>query len=693
VPVAPVADDAVVASSVALALGVAPGADDPAAAIADHLAPLGRVLLVLDGCEPVVNGAASLAAAVLSRAPMLTVLATSRTPLSVDGETVLALEPLPAPAAGEPLGANGQVRLLVDRVREAGAALPVDETVAPHLLALCRRCAGLPLALELVAAQLAVIPAGDLVDHLAEIGPVHEGALRSIARNSYQQLDEAEAVVFRRLAVLDGPAGLPLVRDVVAGGPVSAVRVVRILRELTARSLLTVDRAAAHWRYQQDDDLRRFAGELLLAEGEEEAAYQRLADAIGARLPADARAAPATFRDEVTAVLGSVRSLFAAGLSGRADLDHCQQLAFRLHRYFATTSLQEGRFWLDRLLAARPSGPWAAYATYALGYLSYWAGDTGRAMRELEAAVGQLDGARDSYRARALIFLAGLLDDSDRGAEAIAHVRLSIEAAATHDVDLQCSAAMGMGSVLAERCDPAAAGYADDAIALCRRGGSVDQLSIAMPTAAMICWQVGQLTAARAYIAEALPLNTGPARIARVVLLSAAAGVALADGDAAAAAEYGATADAEATELGVEREAPLIRAVLARARLSQGDLPAAAGHTVAALRCALAMPVDFPLAIGLETAALVLHAAGHSPPGDASPPELLGAAAAVRAAGDRPPPATLAPAVDQLRAALGGAGDRAGPAGAGPPRPREAAERACVLLAALTTRPASAPAR
>ena len=120
VPVAPVGDDAVVASSVALALGVALGTDDPAAAIADYLAPLGRVLVVLDGCEPVIDGAASLAATLLSRAPMLTLVATSRVPLSVDGETLVALDPLPAPGTACRLGRNDQVQLLADRVREAG---------------------------------------------------------------------------------------------------------------------------------------------------------------------------------------------------------------------------------------------------------------------------------------------------------------------------------------------------------------------------------------------------------------------------------------------------------------------------------------------------------------------------------------------------------------------------------------------
>ncbi|MEO6886106.1 MAG: BTAD domain-containing putative transcriptional regulator, partial [Jatrophihabitantaceae bacterium] len=339
VPLAQVVQDELVAASVAMTIGVALGAGGPEAVLADHLAPLGRVLLVLDGCESVVDGVASLVTGLLARVPSLTVLATSRVPLSVEGEQLLAVDPLPAPVAGSDLIENSQVRLLVDRVREAGGDLALDDSVAPHLIALCRRCGGVPLALELVAAQLAAMPVGDLLDHLSGPTRLEEEGLRAIARSSYALLDDDEAAVFRRFGVLDGPVGLPLVREVVSGGPIAPLRVVRILRELAARGMVSVDRRGPRWRYEQDDDLHSFARELLVEHDEEKTAFGRLADAIRARLPDDARAAPAPFRAEITELLGSIRSLFGAALGARAEVDRCQELAFRLHRYFATTNV------------------------------------------------------------------------------------------------------------------------------------------------------------------------------------------------------------------------------------------------------------------------------------------------------------------------------------------------------------------
>jgi predicted ATPase/DNA-binding SARP family transcriptional activator len=652
VPLGVVTEDALIAATVALHLGVPPGTEDAADAVAGQLTALGRTLLILDGCESARDGIASLVTVLRGQCPQLSIVATSRVPLRLDAEAVIGLDPLPGPAGPAGLRTSPLARLLTDRVRDGGGGdLEVDSDIAPHLVALLQRCAGLPLAVELVAAQLAAIPPGDLLDQL---DPLLAGAdpLRAIAQASYAMLDDQEASVFRRFAVLSGSASLALVRQVVSGQGVPPVRVVRILRELTASGLLNVDRAGARWRYQQDDDLARFAREMLVSAGEEAAAYARLADAIRALLPADARESPAAYQDTVSDMLGSVRSLLRAGVSGTADGVRCLELAFRLHRYWAATNVAEGRFWLRRLLAATPpDAPWSPYAMYALGYLGYWSGDADSAVRDLRAAVSRLDDSTDSYAARALIYLAGLLDDQDRVSEAIECVRSAIEAAKPFGIDLQVAAMMGMGSLLSERGDPAAAGYAAAAIELCHASGSAEQLAAALPTAAMVCWQVGANQQARVFADEAGPMHgDGTKRIARVVLLSVAAGLALDDGDLAGAVDIGSAADREGTELGVEREMPLIRAVLARALLASGDLQGAAGRATACVCAALAMTFAYPLAIGLETACLVLHAADLGTSAELG--RLLATAAAIRTAGDRPAPAGLRRQVQLMRAAV-----------------------------------------
>ena len=668
VPLGLVARDELVASSVALALGIRPGAEDATAQLAAALAPLGRVLLILDGCEAVVDGVASLVTALVSYCPLLSVVVTSRVPLAVDGERVIAVGPLPGPdgAGRTAMLASLPLRLLADRVRAGGGRLDIGAEMAPYVAELCRRCGGVPLALELVAAQLAAMSVADLLDHLPEVIEQGAGRLRVIARSSYELLHDDEARVFRLLGVLDGPVALPLVRDMVAGGPIAPVRVVRILRELTARGLLAVDRSGPRWRYHQDDDLHRYARELLVSHGEERAALDRLAGAIGAIVPAEARTAPGPYLDAVDEVLPSVRLLIAAALDGRLDRDSGLELCFRLHRYWAATNVTEGRFWLSRLLADEPRSGWAAHARYALGYLGYWSGDAGAAISELRAAVAMLPGHQDDYAARALIYLGGLADDMDRGAEALDFVARSISAAAPWGADLQVSAAIGMGCVLAERADPGAVRYAAAAIGLCRRAGSAEQLAATLPTAAMICWQVGDLAAARRYIAEAQPLLAGSRRIARVVLLSAAAGVALADGDPAAAVEFGALADEEGTALGIDRELPLARAVLARAWLDRGDAAAAARHAAAAVQAARALSFTFPLAVCLETAAMVClagrpgrdaagdDAAGDDAAGDRTAAMLLAVAARIRTRGDRPGMPALRAAAEAARASVAG---------------------------------------
>jgi predicted ATPase/DNA-binding SARP family transcriptional activator len=646
-------DDELVEATIALALGATVGGNAPVDAIAGRLAPLGRTILVMDGCEQAIDGCASAATALTESCPQLTILATSRMPLGLTGERVLPLDAL---------SGDLPALLLADRLAERGEVLPSDDEVRPLVEQLCRRCAGLPLALELAAAQLSAMSVPDLLDQLDEAAAGNgrsDDPLPGVLDHSYRLLDADEAAVFRRLAVLDGPTGLPLIRAVVTDTDVAPTRVVRILRELTARGLVLLDRSQPRWRYHQDDDLHRFAADQLRRTGEQTATYRRLAMALRNRLPDDPRAAPAPYRDEISAVLESVRSLLSAASDGRVERSVGLELAFRLHRYFASTNVAEGRFWLERLLAGAavdaaetaPDGvpTWRAQATFALGYLLYWSGDS-HALPVLEEAATRLQGVDDALRARTLVFLAGIADDVDRGLDAVGFVHEAI--AITErlaEPDLHVSAVIGVGCILAERTDPAAARYAADAIALCRAGVSAEQLAATLPTAAMICWQVGEHDQAAAYLAEALPLHEQK-RIAYIVLLCTAAGLALSRGDVAAAIEYGRTADDQATELGVEREIPLIRAVLAQAHLDAGDVVAAARVALATVDAAAALTFEFPHAIALETAALALVAGARCEPAVIA--ELFAAAEMVRDRGDRPAAPSLRARRDGARAAV-----------------------------------------
>jgi predicted ATPase len=653
VSLAHVAEDALVDATVAMALGVPPAGDDTARSVGAHLASLGRALVVLDGCEGVRDGTASLASVLVAEAPDLTVLVTSRVPLTLDEEVVVSCPPLRMPdgATASQLDDSPQVRILVDRVAEYGGDLVVDDSLAQYVAVLCHRCAGLPLALELVAAQLTAMSPADLVEHLDEMAAEAGDALREIAGASLALLDAEEATVFRRMSALEGATDLATIRAVAAGPDLPRVRVVRILRELAARGMVVAHRVGPRWSYEQDDDLHRFARTQLVGSGEEPIILGRVADLVRSLLPDDPRSPPGTFADAVTGLLPSVRGLLGAGVQGRADRTRCLELAFRLHRYWAATNVGEGRYWLGRLLETRGTEgeEWAGYATYALGYLNYWAGEDLSAVPQLERAIELLADVDSAYVARAQIFLAGLLDDLDRGVEAVALVRRAIDSAAPHGHDLQVSAAMGLGSVLGERGDPEAAAYAAAAIELCETYGSPEQLAASLPTAATVAWQVGALEQVRRWVDQAMPMHADTRRIARVVLLSTACGLYLAEGDAEAAVDVGRAADAEGTELGVERELPLVRSLLALALLARGELDEARDRARAAVTAAQALSYHFPLATALEASALVATARG-AELSEVAP--WVATAAEIRRLGDRPVPALLADMVAALRDVL-----------------------------------------
>src|SRR5262252_2518837 len=156
VPFDQLRDEALVAQAVAGALGLQDWAGyAPAASLSEFLAGR-RLLLVLDNCEHLVDATAELTDQLLRAAAGLRVLATSREALTIDGEAVLAVPPLPVPEAGQPLTAA-----------QLGG-FPAAEANVAAVARICRRLEGLPLALELAAARTPVLSPEQIDERLGD---------------------------------------------------------------------------------------------------------------------------------------------------------------------------------------------------------------------------------------------------------------------------------------------------------------------------------------------------------------------------------------------------------------------------------------------------------------------------------------------------------------------------------------------
>ncbi|NBE54777.1 AfsR family transcriptional regulator [Streptomyces sp. YC537] len=194
---------------------------DPLGRLAEHCGRR-RMLLLLDNCEHVVESAARTVEYLLAHCPGLTVLATSREPLGVPGESVRPLEPLPEPVA---------LRLLADRGAAARPGFRVDDDPAA-CAEICHRLDGLPLAIELAAARLRALTPRQIADRLDDrfrlltsgsrtVLP-RQQTLRAVVDWSWELLDERERAVLRRLSVFAGGCELDAAEAVCAGAPTTA---------------------------------------------------------------------------------------------------------------------------------------------------------------------------------------------------------------------------------------------------------------------------------------------------------------------------------------------------------------------------------------------------------------------------------------------------------------------------------------
>ncbi|MFF9104587.1 BTAD domain-containing putative transcriptional regulator [Streptomyces rubrogriseus] len=224
-----------------------------------------RMLIVLDNCEHVVDAAARLTEELLARCPHLTVLATSREPLGVRGESLRPVEPLSEPAA---------LRLLADRGAAArpGFRVDADEETAAACAEICRRLDGLPLAIELAAARLRMLTPRQIADRLDDrfrlltsgsrtVLP-RQQTLRAVVDWSWDLLDADEREVLGRLSVFAGGCDLPAAEAVCGPAALDALGSL-VDKSLVVAAPVTDRLSGDGMRYRLLETVAEYAGERL----------------------------------------------------------------------------------------------------------------------------------------------------------------------------------------------------------------------------------------------------------------------------------------------------------------------------------------------------------------------------------------------------------------------------------------------
>jgi predicted ATPase/DNA-binding winged helix-turn-helix (wHTH) protein len=306
VDLAPLGDPRLVPSAVATVLGLGIRLEDPLPGLVAVLRDK-RMLLLLDNCEHVIGAVASLAAAVLSATPDISILATSREPLGVAGEREYRLGPLSSPQpSSRPTAAEAAtfsaVQLFVERATAVVEDFMLTDANAPLVGEICRRLDGLPLAIEFAAPRVEALGVEGLAAHLDDSLPLsavrrrtavpRHRTMRTVIDWSYDLLSADEQPFFRALGVFTG--GFTLEAAAVVADETRTDALER-LADLVAKSLIVADLGGARSWFRLLDTTRAYAIEKLDESGERgvivrrHAAYYR---ALFARAEGDVAARP-----------------------------------------------------------------------------------------------------------------------------------------------------------------------------------------------------------------------------------------------------------------------------------------------------------------------------------------------------------------------------------------------------------------
>jgi predicted ATPase len=282
IDLAPLGEMALLPQTVAHALGIHEESGQSVEATLIRTLSRQQRMLVLDNCEHLVDACARLAETLLKSCPKLTILATSREPLHISGETLFHVPTLSTPDPQrlpglDQLRGYEAIQLFVERAAATEPNFALSTVNAEAVAHICARLDGIPLAIELTAARMEALSVQQIDDrlhdrfHLLTGGsrtalPRHQ-TLRAMVDWSVDLLTGKQKTLFKRLSVFAGGWALEEAEAVCSGDPVESQDVLEVLSELVAKSLVMAEHWSGEVRYRMLETLRQYAYELLIADG------------------------------------------------------------------------------------------------------------------------------------------------------------------------------------------------------------------------------------------------------------------------------------------------------------------------------------------------------------------------------------------------------------------------------------------
>jgi predicted ATPase/tRNA A-37 threonylcarbamoyl transferase component Bud32 len=388
VELAPLADPALVAQQMLAALGVAeteapetegdaahgrPAAARPLARLVAELMTR-RALLLVDNCEHLIEGCASVVDTLLRACPNLRILATSREPLRVPGETTWRVEPLSTPDPEklppvDELGEYEAVGLFVERAAAAAPGFRLTPANAAAVATVCAMVDGIPLAIELAAARTTVLTVEQIARRLddrfrllsggSRTLPDRHQSLRAAIDWTYDALSGPEQTLFRRLSAFSGGFSLEAAERVAPDESLGEPDVLELLSSLVDKSLVVSD-GVETGRYRMLETLRQYGADRLETAGEAPALEHRHLEWALA-LAEEAR--PHLGRSEGPSRLAALEAdhdnlRAALDTAAEAGGEKLSRLVVALGPFWRTRGyLEEGRAWVEVALSPRDGAP------------------------------------------------------------------------------------------------------------------------------------------------------------------------------------------------------------------------------------------------------------------------------------------------------------------------------------------------